>query len=58
MRGLIKSVVILFCLILITAALIKNNQHSFKQSNQNDPDSNYVDEVSEKLQTSSFTIKQ
>ncbi|MGE7090313.1 hypothetical protein ACQKII_02395 [Lysinibacillus sp. NPDC048646] len=56
MRGLIKSVVILFCLILITAALIKNNQHSFKQSNQND--SNYVDKVSEKLQTSSFTKKQ
>ncbi|MGE7691244.1 hypothetical protein ACQKMI_18780 [Lysinibacillus sp. NPDC097214] len=57
MRGFIKSLFILFSLIVITAALIKYNQPSFERPIQKNPDMNYADEIGEKLQSTGFTQK-
>ncbi|MCL1699544.1 hypothetical protein [Lysinibacillus sp. Bpr_S20] len=57
MRGLIKGLFILFSVIVITAALIKYNQPSFEKPIQKNPDTNYNEEISEKLQNTNFTKK-
>jgi len=57
MRGFIKSLFILFSLIVITAALIKYNQPSFERPIQKNPDMNYADEIGGKLQSTGFTQK-
>lgn len=57
MRGLIKGLFILFSVLIITAALIKYNQPSFEKSIQKNPDTNYNEEISEKLQNTNFTKK-
>ncbi|MFJ6208729.1 hypothetical protein [Lysinibacillus sp. NPDC092081] len=59
MRGLIKGLFVIFSLIIITAALIKyNNQPSFERPIvQKNPDTNYADEIGEKLQNTNFTQK-
>lgn len=57
MRGFMKSLFILFSLIVITAALIKYNQPSIEIPIQKNPDTNYSEEISEKLQNTNFTQK-
>lgn len=58
MRGLIKGLFVLFSLIIITAALIKYNQPSIERPIvQRNPDTNYADEIGEKLQNANFTQK-
>ncbi|MEY9979158.1 hypothetical protein [Lysinibacillus sp. RC79] len=57
MRGLLKGIVILFSLIVITAALIKYNQPSIERPIQKNPDTNYSEEIGEKLQNTNFTQK-
>ncbi|MFF2176482.1 hypothetical protein ACFVT8_08495 [Lysinibacillus sp. NPDC058147] len=58
MRGLIKGLFVLFSLIVITAALIKYNQPSIERPIvQNNPDTNYADEIGDKLQNVNFTQK-
>ncbi|MGE7948970.1 hypothetical protein [Lysinibacillus sp. NPDC093688] len=57
MRGFIKSLFILFSLIVITAALIKYNQPSIERPIQKNPDLNYADEIGGKLQSTGFTQK-
>ncbi len=57
MGGLIKSLLTLFSLIIIMIVLINTHQPSFKQSIDNVPDTNYAEEIGEKLQTSDFTKK-
>lgn len=57
MRGLIKGLFILFSLMLVTAALLKYNQPSYERAIQKNPDTNYSEEIGEKLQTTNFTQK-
>jgi len=58
MRGLIKSLFVIFSLIVLTAALIKYNQPSIERPIvQKNPDTNYTDEIGEKLQNANFTQK-
>ncbi|MGE8036620.1 hypothetical protein [Lysinibacillus sp. NPDC093692] len=57
MRGFIKSLFILFSVIVIAAALIKYNQPSIERPIQKYPNTNYNEEVGEKLQNTNFTKK-
>ncbi|MFE3577430.1 hypothetical protein, partial [Lysinibacillus sp. NPDC059133] len=57
MRGFIKGLIILFSVIVIAAALIKYNQPSFERPIQKNPDTNYNEEIGEKLQNTNFTQK-
>ncbi|GAB0168284.1 hypothetical protein LSPCS325_17210 [Lysinibacillus sp. CTST325] len=57
MRGLIKGLFILFSLMLVTAALLKYNQPSYERPIQKNPDTNYSEEIGEKLQNTNFTQK-
>jgi len=57
MRGFIKSLFILFSVIVIAAALFKYNQPSNKMPVQKNPDTNYNEEIGEKLQNTNFTKK-
>jgi flagellar biosynthesis/type III secretory pathway M-ring protein FliF/YscJ len=57
MRGLIKGLFILFSVIVITAALIKYNQPPIERPIQKNLDTNYSEEIGEKLQKTNFTQK-
>lgn len=57
MRGFMKSLFILFSVIIIAAALIKYNQPSIERPVQKIPDTKYNEEVGEKLQNANFTKK-
>lgn len=57
MRGFMKSLFILFSVIIIAAALIKYNQPSIERPVQKIPDTKYNEEIGEKLQNANFTKK-
>jgi len=57
MRGFMKSLFILFSVIVIVAALIKYNQPSIERPIQKNPDANYNEVIGEKIQNTNFTKK-